>query len=136
MVGYATAVLDQHPKARLGTYLNAIAIRIVNIESFLTIVSGLDGGGAYAFTLHVRMSGVNIVYLKGGMVRRGRWGVGILNDVYHGAAGQLQPVQVLTIDHFGNPSQAQDILVPLQRCFFVLDVVGNVIDIFESNMIR
>src|SRR5262249_7720097 len=109
---------------------------IVDIEGLLPVVPCLDGGGDDTFSCHVLMGRLNIVHLKGCVVgRRGRR-VGILDDVDHGAAGQLQPVQVVAVDHLGNQPQTQDILVPPQGGILVLDVVRDVVDILESNVVR
>ena len=54
----------------------------------------------------------------------------------HRAAGQLEPVQVVAVDDLGYLPQPQDILVPFQRGILVLDVVRDVVDGFESNVVR
>jgi hypothetical protein len=41
--------LDQNPKAGLGAQFDAITIGVVDIESLLAIIPGLDGGGFDTF---------------------------------------------------------------------------------------
>src|SRR5262245_47261437 len=53
----------------------------------------------------------------------------------HRAAGQLEPVEVVTVDHLGYLPQTKDIPVPLQRGILVLDVIRDVVDVFESNVV-
>ena len=81
------------------------------------------------------VGGVNIVHLKSGVMGgsgRGEW---VLDDVNHCAAGKLEPIQVIPVDHLGNLSHTEDVLIPLQSCFLVSDVVGDVIDILQSDFI-
>ena len=45
----AHAYLHQDPKAGLGAYLDAVAVGVVDIESLLAIIPGLDGSGFDTF---------------------------------------------------------------------------------------
>jgi hypothetical protein len=129
--------LDQYAEPGLGARLDAIAIGIVDIKGLLSVIPGLDLGRNHPSPNHVLMGRLEIIHLEGGVVGRRRWGVVIFDDVYHGAAGQLKPVQVVAIDHFGDLPQPQDILlVLLQRRILVLDVVGDVVNVFQTNVVR
>jgi hypothetical protein len=43
---------------------------------------------------------------------------------------------VFALDHLGDLPQTQDLPVSLQRRILVLDTIRDVVDVFESNVVR
>ena len=93
--------LQQNAEAGVGADFDVVAVRIVQVERPLTVVADLNFGTIDVHAFQLRVGVLNVLDLKGGVVRRGRRGVRIFDDVDRGAAGKLEPVQEVVVDHLG-----------------------------------